>query len=126
MNPVTPDQIIMTIILVAGIFSLLPGVALLVAALTNIIKSVGKWFGLSFDGNSDKVAAWINLFAFLGLIALRVFNPGIAFDWLDNQAANIANALLSVSFFFAQLKLTPIAYAGIRNLLPVVGKSYSA
>mgnify|MGYP001346212126 CR=1 FL=1 len=119
------ESVLQTILYVAGIFALLPGVTLLVGALTNLIKSVYSWFGGSFDGKSDQVASWLNLFFFISLIVFKVFSPDITFEFLDARAKLIADALLAVSFFFGQLKLQPISYVALKNKFPLIGKSYS-
>lgn len=119
------ESVLQTILYVAGIFATLPGVTLLVSALTNLIKSVGLWFGFKFDGKSEQVAAYLNLAFFIGLISFKVFSPEITFEFLDARAKLIADALLAVSFFFGQLGLQPVSYAFLKNKLPLIGKSYS-
>ncbi len=122
---ITTEQVLQSILYVAGIFALLPGVALLVSSLTNTIKAIGNLFGFQFDGNSDQVTAWLNLIAFIGLIALRVFSPSVTFEWLDSQAKLAADALIALAFFFGQLRLQPVAHSILKGKLPLIGTSYS-
>jgi hypothetical protein len=125
MNITTVDAVLKTIIYVAAIFATLPGLALLVSALVNTIKSVGALFGINFDGKADKVTAWINLAFFVGLIAYGVFTPSASFEWLDGKFKLIADALIAASYFFGQLQLSPMAHNLLRGKLPLVGTSYS-
>lgn len=124
-GPVTFEGVLQSILYVAGIFAMLPGVALLVGAVVNIAKAVAKFFGASFDGKSDQVAAWLNLAIFFALIYYRLFRPDVTFEWLDAQAKIMAEALVAMSFFFAQLGLQPVAHSLLKGKLPLVGTSFS-
>lgn len=121
----TPENVLQSIVYVASIFAMLPGIALLAAGLTNTIKSIGKLVGFSFDGKSDQITAYLNLGFFLVLIGFRIFSPSVTFEWLDGQAKLAADALIALSFFFGQLKLQPFAYSALKGKLSFLGTSYS-
>jgi hypothetical protein len=120
------ETVVQSILFVAAIFAMLPGVALLVSAITGVIKAVSAWVGHPLDGFSDQIAAWLNLAAFIALVLFRAFVPNTPFEIIDAQAQDIANALIALAFFFGQLQLQPIAYSALRGRLPLVGFSFNS
>jgi len=124
MNIVTVDQVLKTIIAVAAVFATLPGITLLVSALTNAIKWIASFFGWTFAGNSDKVTAWLNLAAFAILVYFGAFT-GVSLDFLDGYAKTLAEALIAAGYFFGQLQLQPSAHLALRGRFPIFGTRYT-
>ena len=87
------------------VFASMTGVPLLISALVNLVKVLllavswlvsqitKKEFTLSIDGYSNQIASALTLVAFFTLVYFRVFQPFVSFDWLDNQAKQIAELL---------------------------------
>ena len=103
-------------------FSTLAGVGALLAALVN----VGKTFGLVTDGTSGRWFAGLSLAAIGVLVYLKLFQPQIAVEFVDAQAAILAQILLLILGYVVQLgagMTSHSIFAGLK--LPWVGKSYS-
>ena len=103
-------------------FSTLAGFGALLAALVNI----GKQFGLISDGTAGRWFAGLSLAAIGALVYLKLFQPQIAVEFVDAQAAVLAQILLLVLGYVVQLgagMTSHSIFAGLK--LPWVGKSYS-
>ena len=98
----------------------LAGVAAFVAVLINI----GKTIGVVKDGSSQQWSLALNVIGFLGFIALGVFTPDISIEGLDQNAATLANILLSLLGLFVQLGVSRGTHNTLKGL-PLVGKSFS-
>ena len=119
------------------IFGTMAGIPLAIAAVVSLVKVLlvaVSWFASqitkkeihwSIDNYSGQIAALLNIAAFGFLIYFRVFQPNVSFDWLDEQAKQIAALLTYVAVLFGQLKLSPLAYGVLKNQVPILGYSYS-
>lgn len=108
----------MTLEQLVGEFLKLGGVASLIAALINVLKT----FGIVKDGDAPKVSLLLNLVGLGGLLAANLLNLNVA--GLDATAALIATALLALVALLGQLGLTKVAHKILKwTGAPVVGKS---
>jgi hypothetical protein len=103
-------------------FASLIGVSKLIAALINLLKTIG----VVKDGTSAKWAAGLNLTAFIALVLLGVFRPDLTMELLDGYAGQIAAILLFVLGFISQIVGSQSAHVALSNArVPLIGKSYS-
>ena len=123
--PINSDQVLLAVLYVFAVLASLPGVALFSSAVTNALKNICGLFGVNFNGQSDQVAAWLNLAVFFFLVYFRVFQPAVSFEVIDDKFKLIAEALTALSFLFGQLKLQPIVYSALKGKLPFFGTSYT-
>jgi hypothetical protein len=117
--PATPLEAVLAMILQ---FATLAGVGAVIAALVNVLKT----FGVVKDGTAGKWFAGLNLVAIVVLVYIRLFQPQIAVEFIDAQAAVLAQILLAILGYIVQLGTGKAANGLFVDLrLPVVGKSYS-
>jgi hypothetical protein len=102
-------------------FALMIGVAALVAALVN----AGKYLGLVADGKAPTWALGLNLAAFVAFVALRIFTPEFDFAGLDANAKAVADLLIYLLGFVAQLGGSKVANVALRGA-PVIGFAHGA
>lgn len=119
------NVVLNALVSVALAFSMLPGVAYLAVAITNLIKVFLGWFGRSIDNYSKQVAAWVSLVLFAVLVYFRLFNPELELVYLDHRAALLAESLVIITGFLAQLVLQKPIHEQTRDKLPVINASYS-
>lgn len=103
-------------------FPTLPGVALLVSALLNVLKLIP---GLVTDGTADTWKNYLSLAAFVVLAAFGIFKPDFTPLGLDAIANQIATILAYLTGFFVVAGFTGIAHRNALRGLFVVGTSYS-
>jgi len=103
-----------------ALFMGLGGIGALVAAVINILKTVG----VVKDGQASTVSAGINLVLMAALLILKVYKPEVDIAGLDQQAAMLASALVTIFGFVWQLISAKIAHAALSGV-PVIGKSFS-
>lgn len=113
------------IVAVAAVFMALPGLSLLISTLVNTAKFVAQKAGWSFDGYAGKVASFLQLAAFIGLVFARVLAPAVDLFEIDAKFKLVAEFLISASVFAAQLGLQEPIYQLIRNKLPVIGSTFT-
>lgn len=102
-------------------FATLAGVGAVIAALVNVLKVLG----VVQDGTGGKWFAGLNLVAIAILIYIRLFQPQIAIEFIDAQAAVLAQILLAILGYIVQLgtgKFANTLFVDLR--LPFIGKSY--
>lgn len=117
------DEIFKEILqLVSGGFAALVGVPALVAALINILKTIG----VVKDATAGQWSAGLSLAAFIAVIVLRVFRPDIMLDVLDGYAGQIAQIIIYVLGFVVMMFMPAVFHARLKGAqVPVLGKSYS-
>jgi len=120
-----PISLLNAFVTVAVAFSTLPGVALLVVAVTNIAKVGLGWFGVSFDGYAAKVAAWLTLGAFGALVYFQVFRPDLSLVFINDQARIAAESLVVLTGLLGALALPEWVHNLTRGKIPFVTASYS-
>ena len=102
-------------------FAALAGVAALVAALVNILKT----FGVVKDGDAQKWSAGFSLAAFVAFVALRLFKPEVNIDGLDTLAASISELALYILGFLVQIGLPAQVHRWLSDgEVPVIGYSH--
>lgn len=102
-------------------FATLAGVGAAIAALVNVLKQ----FGVVKDGTGGKWFAGLNLVAIAILIYIKLFQPQIALEFIDAQAAVLAQILLAILGYVVQLGTGKAANGLFVDLrLPLIGKSY--
>ena len=104
----------------AAFFVGLAGIAALVAALVNL----GKRFGIVPDGAAPKVAGFLTLAFFAGLVTTRILWPDFDYQSVDVVAGVIAQILVGVLGLIGQLGISKAANAGLRGV-PLIGYSHS-
>lgn len=118
-TPPTPLDIILSVLMQ---FAQLAGIGAAIAAIVNVLKvlkvvtdtTAGKWF------------AGFNLLAIAVLVYLKIFQPQIAIEYIDAQAAVFAQILLLVLGYVIQLGAGSFAHGLFASLnLPLIGKSFS-
>ncbi len=103
-------------------FASLAGVGAFLAGLVNVLKQ----FGIVSDGTAGRWFAGLSLVAIGVLVYLKLFQPQIAFEYIDAQAAVLAQILLLILGYVIQLGAGITAHAVFADLkLPVIGKSFS-
>lgn len=103
-------------------FATLPGVATLVTSLVN----TGKQFGWVADGWAGRWMAGLNLAALGLLVYFKFFQPDIAVEYIDAQAAILAEVLIFITGYLVQLVASKSAHDALSKAgVPVVGFSYS-
>lgn len=121
----TPDTPVFDLTDVATIvlqFAQLGGIAGLIAAIINALKT----FGLP-DGSAGSWSAVLNLLGLGGMIYLHYFQPTIGVAFIDAQAALAAKILLALVGYFIQLKTSLSVHKTLVALeVPVVGASHQA
>jgi hypothetical protein len=117
--PPTPLEAVLAVIVQ---FATLAGVGAVIAALVNVLKT----FGVVQDGTAGRWFAGLNLVAIAGLIYIKLFQPQIAIDFIDAQAAVLAQILLAILGYIVQLGTGKYANGLFVDLrLPLIGKSFS-
>lgn len=100
----------------------LVGFGAAITAIVNILKSAK----VVTDGNSGKWVAGLNLIAIGVLIYLKLFQPQLAVEYVDAQAAVFANILVALSGYVFELGSSLFAHGLFADLrLPWIGKSFS-
>lgn len=118
----SPPNVLEVILSVFVMFGQLVGVGALIAALVNILKAVK----VVADGTAGKWFAGFNLVAIGVLIYFKLFQPQIAIEYLDSQAAVLAQILLLILGYVVELGSGLFAHGLFANLrIPFIGKSYS-
>lgn len=102
-------------------FGSLTGLSALIAAATNIGKTIG-WVK---DGSAPAVITGLSLIGLIALFVLNVFRPDIDVQGLDATAGSLATVLLTVFGFVWSMRFAKTAHNTLKGL-PVVGKSFSA
>jgi len=102
-------------------FTALSGVAALIAAVINILKSLS----IVKEGEAPMYSLVLNFFALAGLIVLNLFSPAADVTALDSQAAQLAELLLIVFAYTAQLGVSKLSHK-IFKATPIIGKSFPA
>lgn len=103
-------------------FGQLAGFGAAIAAVVNILKH----FKVVTDGTAGRWFAGLSLGAIALLVYLKLFQPQIAIEYLDAQAAVLAQILLLVLGYVVQLGSGLIAHGLFANLrLPLIGKSFA-
>lgn len=103
-------------------FGQLAGVGAVIAALVN----VGKVLKLVKDDTAGKWFAGLSLLAVGALVYLKLFQPQIAIEYIDTQAAALAQILLLILGYVVQLGSGIFAHGVFADLkLPFIGKSFS-
>lgn len=101
-------------------FGLLAGFAALVAVVVNALKR----FGVIKDGESPR---WVLIFNLVGLVifvAVRLFAPQVDVGAADQLIAQLAQILVIVLGFVAQVGVSKVSNLAVRGL-PVIGFSYA-
>ena len=121
-EPPAPPSVLDVILSVFVMFGELAGVAALIAALVNVLKTVK----VVTDATAGKWFAGFNLIALALLVYIKLFQPQIAIDYLNTQAAVLAQILLLVLGYLVQLGAGQFAHGVFAKLrLPWIGKSFS-
>jgi hypothetical protein len=95
-------------------------VGAVIAALVNILKT----FKVVTDATAGRWFAGLNLVAIAGLVYLKLFQPDIAIEYVDAQAAVLAQILVFVLGYIVQLGSGLGAHSIFADLrLPYIGKS---
>ena len=103
-------------------FAQLAGVAAVIAAIVNICKAIG-WVKDTFGG---QVTAGLDLLALIGLIALHYFAPTVSLQFVDNQAAVLAQILMMVLGYVLQLITSMATHNTLKTMnIPLIGFSHS-
>jgi hypothetical protein len=119
--PLPAETFNIVVMIMLGFASLI-GVSKLIAALINLLKTIG----VVKDGTSAKWAAALNLLAFIALVLVGVFKPALTMELLDGYAGQIAAILLFVLGFISQIVGSQSAHIALSNArVPLIGKSYS-
>lgn len=120
-EPPAPPTILEAILSVFLQFATLAGVGALLAALVN----VGKAIGIVTDGTAGRWFAGLSLAAIGILVYLKLFQPGIALEFVDAQAAVLAQILLLVLGYVVQLGAGLTSHTIFAKLrLPAIGKTF--
>ncbi len=101
-------------------WSALLGIAALIAAIINILKSVG----IVKDGYAGIWSLALNLLGLILLFVVRVFHPSFDVSLLDSNAAQLANVLVVAFGFLVQIGFSKVAYLIVKGL-PLIGKSFT-
>ena len=78
-----PSTVLDVILSVFVQFAQLAGIGAAIAAVVNVLKA----FKVVSDGTAGKWFAGLNLLAIGGLVYLKIFQPQIAIEFIDAQAA---------------------------------------
>lgn len=117
-----PPSTLEIILAVVTQFASLAGVGAVIAAVVNILK----YFGVIADGNAGRWFAGFNLAAIALLVYLKLFQPEIAIEYIDAQAAVLAQVLLLILGYVVQLGSGLFAHGLFADLrLPVIGVSHT-
>lgn len=120
-EPLPTNMLNVVVAIVLGFASLM-GVSRLIAVLVNLFKAIH----VVKDGTADKWAAAMNLLAFIALVALGVFRPGLTMEILDGYAGQIAMVLMLVLGFVAQMTGSKSAHDQLKAAgIPLIGMSYN-
>jgi hypothetical protein len=118
---INPDVLNIAVTILLGFASLL-GISKLIAALINVLKLVG----VVKDGTSSRWSAALNLVAFIALVAVGVFKPGLTTELLDGYAGQIAAVLLFILGFLTQIVGSKSGHDALSDAgVPLIGKSFS-
>ncbi len=118
----SPPTVLEVILSVFVMFGQCAGIGAAIAAVVNILKA----FKVVTDGTAGKWFAGFNLVAIALLIYLKLFQPQIAIEYIDSQAAVFAQILLLILGYVVQLGSGLFAHGLFANLrIPLIGKSYS-
>jgi hypothetical protein len=103
-------------------FAQLAGIGAAIAAIVNVLKT----FGVVGDQTAGRWFAALNLAGIALLVYLKLFRPDIAVEYIDAQAAALAQILLLLLGYVAQLGSGLVAHSIFADLrLPYIGKSFS-
>lgn len=102
-------------------FVALAGVAALVSALINLLKLTP----LVNDANTGAWVAGLNLVAFLGVAALKIFRPEIGLQALNGYAAEAATLFVFVTGYLSQIGLSRLWHVQVLKPLALPGVSTS-
>ena len=87
------------IITTATNLSQLAGIAALMSAVVEVLKS----FGVVNDGNSGKVFAGLDLAAIIGLVAVQLFAPAVGVNVINVNAGLFATVILMILGYVGSL-----------------------
>lgn len=103
-------------------FSQMAGVAALVVALVNVLKT----FGVVTDGNAGQWFAGLDLGAIVLLILAQIFYPQIGVAVLDSNAGLAGMVIMLILGYVGQMGFGKVVHALFSSLkLPVIGKSFT-
>ncbi len=103
-------------------FGSLAGFAAAITAVVNVFKA----FGAIKDGTAGKWVAGLNLIALSALVYLKLFQPQIAIEYIDAQAAVAAQIAMLILGYIVQLGAGTWAHGVLSKLrLPWIGYSHS-
>ncbi|MGA2490208.1 MAG: hypothetical protein ABSF99_08480 [Anaerolineales bacterium] len=117
-----PTNVLTEAITIALGFASLFGISALIAALINLLKTIK----VVTDGTSAYWSAGLNLAAFIGLVAFRVFRPDLALDILNGYAGQIATVILFILGFIVQIIGSASTHLQLKAAsVPLLGTSFS-
>jgi hypothetical protein len=103
-------------------FLTLAGFGALLAAVINVLK----WAKVVKDETAGAWLAGLSLVTIAFLVYMKIFQPQIAIDFLDSQAAVIAQILILILGYVTQLFSGFASHKLFSTLrIPLIGKSYS-
>lgn len=103
-------------------FAQLAGVAALLAAVVNVFK----YFGAVKDGTAGAWYAALSLIVMGLLVYFHYFVPTIGIEFIDAQAAALANILLIVLGYAMQLKVGSGTADTLKQMeIPILGASFT-
>lgn len=118
-TPQSPLEVILSVFVQ---FGGLAGFGAALAAVVNVLKH----FKVVTDGTAGRWFAALSLASIALLVYLKLFQPQIAIEYLDAQAAIFAQILLLILGYVVQLGSGLFAHGLFANLrLPVIGKSFA-
>lgn len=104
-----------------GVFGALGGVGALIAALVNVLKTVG----VVKDGQAPTVSTGLNLAGMVLLFAVGVIKPDFDLAGADKFAGDLAFVLVTVVGFVWQLIASRLTHEQALKGIGVIGKSFS-
>jgi hypothetical protein len=101
-------------------FGSLVGVAALISAIIDVLKTLG----VVADGTAGRWSAGLNLVAFAVLVYFAIFQPQIATQVLDGYAGQIAMILLFVLGYLVQIFTASGVHDQLKAMrIPLLGAS---
>jgi hypothetical protein len=102
-------------------FQSLTGVALLISAIINALKTTG----IIKDGDAPAWSVGFNLAGMVLLFGLQIAGKADLVPVLDTQANGLSQVLTVILSFAYQIFVTRISHENVLSGLPVIGKTYS-
>jgi len=103
-----------------ALFGTLGGVGALIAALINVLKTIG----VVKDGQAPAVSTGLNLLGLILLFVIGVIKPDFDLAGADRFAGELAGLLITVFGFIWQLVVARMTHDKLRGI-GVIGKSYT-